>query len=253
MSDKTKAVGKVEPAGALVPADLADSKGQGTEGIGARDVRPPRLSLAQSQSRQVKKNNPLYIEGLKEGDLFNDLTGEIYGEPVDFVVVRYLGKRAMEFAPMETGGGVVDFDVALDDVRCQWTTDEKGKRLKPIATVFSEYLIWLTGKQELAALSMKGTQLKVATQLNSLLKLPLKIDGALVPRPPSWAREFQLGSAMASRDPYTWATFTLRMKGVSSEETRKFAAELYEQYRDVNVVIEAEPESEPEPAADTEL
>src|SRR3990172_6938986 len=122
------------------------------------------------------------MEGVKEGDFLNDLRGEIYGEPVDFVVVRYLGKRAMEFAPMETGGGVVDFDVALDDVRCQWTTDEKGKRL------------------------------------NSLLKLPLKIDGALVPRPPSWAREFQLGPAMASRDPYTWATFTLRMKGVSSEE-----------------------------------
>jgi hypothetical protein len=157
--------------------DLINYPGKGDEiKFETDDVRPPRLGLAQSNSPQVKRGNPKTIDGLREGDLFNDLTQQVYGEgPLEIVVIRYLGHRAMQFRDMKEGGGVIDFNVPLDDPRCQFTDGPpdpvtgKPTRVKPIATHFYDYLVWLPETSEIVALSMKGTSLKAAKESNDTM------------------------------------------------------------------------------------
>jgi hypothetical protein len=54
----------------------------GFEKLRDEDSIIPRLSIAQSSSDQIKKGNPLFIEGLEVGQFFNTLSNEIYGDLV---------------------------------------------------------------------------------------------------------------------------------------------------------------------------
>ena len=259
MSEKTKderALAKRGETALAVPEDMKDHLGHGTEGIGAGDVRPPRLALAQGGSKQVKKNEESYIEGLAEGDLFNDLTNAIYEPPVKFVVVRYLGRRAVEYYSDEekkkTGQIVKDRAVELDDHRCQSTTDAAGAWVKPIADIFADYLVFLPDTTEIVSLTFKNADLSrngAATQLNSLMKYILKLDDVVLTNTPAWARTFQLGSAGKSDGVYNWAVHTMKLVGVTPVEMRKIAANIFDDYQAANVVIE-EPEDAPETHTD---
>lgn len=238
---------------ASLPKDLQDSVGMGVQNIRNEDIRPPRLALAQAMSPQVKKLEAKYIEGLGEGDLFNDLTGDILTNPVEIVVVKFLGVKAIEFAPIESGGGIIDAEVPLTDARCQFRQDpnDPKKRLRPIATLFHEYLIWLPERMEYMTLSMKGTSISAAAvPLNSMLKAALKVDGSIMLSPPSWARTFKLGSAAKKKDAYSWAVFTVKPVGVTPAETREVCKQIYMGFEGKNIVIERD-SVEPEGDVDT--
>lgn len=235
--------------------DLRAHAGAGTEGLGKDDIRPPRLMLAQAGNPQMKKNDPSFIKDLREGNLFNDLTGDVYGDgPVPFIVITFLGKRAIEFYSEEENKkglkGVKDFDVPLDDERLQFKDGPDGQRIKPVATLLYEYLFWLPKTSEVVAVSMKNTQVKVAKKLNSLLKYPLNVDGEIIMDPPSWARTFALGTAMQGDGTYNWANYTVDPSGVTEPETRTLLAGLNAAYKTKNVVIEVEEEAEEAPKAD---
>lgn len=140
--------------------DAADRSG--TDHITNDDMAMPRLALAQKMSPQLDA-----IDGLQFGDLFNSLTEEIYEQPLDFIVLRADPPRAIEFRPIEDGGGVVDPNVPLTDPRCRWGEDGE----KPVATVFYDFIVALHPTRELIALSFKATGLKAAKALNALIKI----------------------------------------------------------------------------------
>jgi hypothetical protein len=148
----------------------------GTEDIGANDVRLPRLAIAQGLSNQITPGDAQFIEGLTLFDMFNDLTGEIYGKgPLTFVPVRR-DVRRIEFVPRNLGGGIVDMDVPPNDPRLKWIT-ENGVKLPPAATTFVEFVVLLLrpGKQpEPIVLSIKGTNKhnrRASDQLTTFIKL----------------------------------------------------------------------------------
>jgi hypothetical protein len=149
----------------------------GTEGIGAADVRLPRLAIAQGLSPQITPGDGQFIEGLQLFDMFNDLTNEVYGKgPITFVPIRR-DVRRIEFIPRSEGGGMVDPDVPRDDPRMKWTVDEAGNRLPPVATEFVEFVVLLLrqGKApEPIVLSIKTTNKwnkRAADQLTTFIKL----------------------------------------------------------------------------------
>lgn len=224
---------------AEIPEDLVRDAGRGVENIGTEDVRPPRLLICQAGSPQRKPDDPKQIAGLQELDMFNDLSGDIYGRgPLNFAVISSLGHRHIEFAPMDEGGGVIDFDVPDDDPRAQFTTDDEGKRVKPVATKFYDYLIWLIERQELVAFSLKSTQIKTAIKLNGLLKLPLKIEGRIFMNPPAWARTYTISTKMEKDKEYSWGGYNLSTVGITDVDTREMCKLLADTYAKANVIIE---------------
>src|SRR5262245_54045545 len=95
-----------------IPSDLIRDAGRGTENVGENDVRPPRILICQAGSPYRKMDDPKQIKGLNELDIFNDLTSENYGRgPLRFCILQILTPRYIEFAPMDEGGGVIDFNV----------------------------------------------------------------------------------------------------------------------------------------------
>lgn len=162
------------------PKSLQDSRA-GTEDIGADDVRLPRLGIAQGLSPQITPGDSQFIQGLTLFDMFNDLTGEIYGKgPVTFVPIRR-DVRRIEFTPRSQGGGMVDPNVPANDPRLRWswsTDDHSGKAdVPPKATVFVEFVVLLLragSAPEPIVLSIKGTNKhnrRASDQLTTFIKL----------------------------------------------------------------------------------
>jgi hypothetical protein len=211
--------------------DLVQNEGVGTESIGIDDVRPPRLMLCQSGSPQRKPDNPKQIPGLQELDLFNSLSGEIYGRSVRVVVVRTLGDHWVEFNDDLT---VADPNVPEGDPRTEWTTDEEGNRVKPVATQFYDYLLWLIDHNEIVTFSFKSTQITNAIKLNGLLKLPLKVGAKVIMNPPAWARVYKLDSKMENKNNYAYGGYNLSTDGITPPDVRAMVQGLHATYAKLN-------------------
>lgn len=148
---------------------------EGLEHVTQDDIVVPRILIAQQMSPQVNPEKPAYMEELRIGQMFNGLTGQIYGKgPLYFSVVRADPPRWVEFIPRDQGGGVKDPNVLHGDPRTLFQPDGKP----PIATKFYDFIvIILQGSQvpnEMVALSFKSTALKVARTLNGLMQGRMK-------------------------------------------------------------------------------
>lgn len=235
-----------QPESALArPSYLKDDDIRGTEHITKEDVQFPRLAIAQGLSPQMLEENSRYIEGLKIGDLFNNLTNRNYGKgPVEFTVVRADPPRGVEFYPRLEGGGVRDIDVPLNDPRMAFTKDDDGGSKPPVATMFRDFVIMLLPTRELIAISFKSTSLKVGKDLNTLMKFR---------RAPSFAGKYTLTTGMATNNKGTFAIPVIRNSEATDDETEKdrpgwvsteiyeLAEGIYEGIKDRPLVLDREP------------
>ena len=175
MTDEPKTDALAKPLqGALAPAPDYFKKGdqRGLEDTVQSDINIPRLALAQALSPQVTEGDPNRIEGLKVGDLFNSVTGQIYGREVFVQVLRKMPKRAMEFYPIEDGGGVKDPNVPLNDSRLLWNNKAANRKdQKPKATLFRDFIVVILPSREMISLSFKSSGLTVATTLWGLVTM----------------------------------------------------------------------------------
>jgi hypothetical protein len=217
MAEKKDALVKVGPSGLAKPEWVEAGDVRGTEGIQAEDLKIPRLALAQALSPELDETNPKYLDGLKVGDAFNTLTGEIYGKkPLDVVVVRTDKPRYVEFFPREAGGGVKDYNVAANDPRTQFTSGADGARNKPVATKFIDMIALLGENLEPIALSFKGSGLKAAQKLETFIKMR--------PGMPSFASIFTLTPTLEKNTKGSYSVFTIKFKGNAEAEQGQAAA-----------------------------
>ena len=224
------------------PAWLGDARAEGAEHLTKDDLQLPRLALAQALSPQLDPDHASYVDGLKLGDLFNDLTGQIYGRgPLELAIARIDPPRYVEFHPREEGGGVKDLDVPANDPRTQFDKDpETGESRKPIATKFYDFVVVLLPSREVIALSFKSTGLRIARQLNSMIKLR---------NAPIWAARYAVSSTMTQNAFGKFAVYQIKSAPASGdakagwvdEATGAFTRQLFEGLKGKTLVIEREP------------
>ena len=215
-----------------VPEFIKPVEVTGAEHIGRDDIQMPRLALAQSLSPQVDSDKPEYIPGLKNGDLFNSLTQQNYERgPLDFCIIRSDKARGVEFFPRESGGGVKDFDVPLTDPRMQFTKNEKGESVKPVATKFYDFIIMLLDNREVIGLSFKSSGLKTARDLNGLIKLR--------GRYPIYAGKYTLTAEKKTNSKGTFSVYKIVNAGwLPDAETLNFAKVMHEELSGKNITID---------------
>lgn len=155
------------------PSFIPAGDRRGTENIGKDDVRLPRLAIAQQLSPQLVKSESAFIDGLQQGDMFNTLTGHVYGPgPLSIHVLRVDRPRGVEFIPREQGGGIKDANVPLTDPRMLW--GPQGER--PAATKFRDYIALVlpinkdNPLDSVIGISMKGSQDRIGKDLNTLIQ-----------------------------------------------------------------------------------
>lgn len=220
------------------PSFIKEGDTRGTENISTADIKPPALRIAQAMSPETKRSEgALYIDGLREGELFNSSSREVFGEgPIGLVIINQLGHRHVEFAP-KGEGGVLDFNVPDGDPRTEFTEIERdGKRIreKPRATKFYDYLVWAIpadGRQLMMTLSMKSTQLKKAVQLNTILA------GSKMP---SFAHLFQASAVPEKRGANSFYGWRIDAVGYVSEEQYNEASRLYDKMKGKKIEVETE-------------
>lgn len=180
MTDK---LATVNQAGSLaLPDHLKQFQGahDAEDNVGRSDILIPRLAVAQAgMSPQLKKNHELYIPGLEEGQLFNTVTNEVYGDRAT-VIPLFFTKNYIQFA----GGGVLKV-VAMyktaDEVPeggLEWG-EEDGKRIPPAVTEFKNRMCLIqseSGFWQPIVVSFKKGENKHSDQWNSQIKFARLAD-----------------------------------------------------------------------------
>jgi len=224
----------------IVPAWIQQGDLRGSEHLTPEDVRIPRFSIAQALSPQITEGDPSFIEGLKNGDAFNDLTGEIYGRgPHKVVFIRADKPRWLEF---DDDRNIKDFNVKAGDPRTEFRDDPvTGKRLPPIATMFYDYVLVLN--DEPMAMSFKSGGIGEARRLNGLIRV----------KPcPIFACFYELTSMQQKNDQGAWYQFTVKPAGFVDQDTYKKVERLFEQFKKKEVAFETTPQSADPDAPDAE-
>lgn len=233
----TEEIVKAESTSLARPSFIPVQDFRGAENISKDDIQMPRIGLAQALSPQIEESDPKHIPGLGKGDMFNNLTQTVYGKELIFTVIRSDKPRGIEFHPLASGGGIKDFNVPLDDPRMQFGPNGEV----PIATKFYDYVVMLLPSREIVALSMKGSNLKTARQLNSMIKFR---------QAPSFSCKFKINSVVQKNSKGTFSVFTVSNDGWVDEDTYLYGEGVYEQIKDKTLDIEREPGVDEELASD---
>jgi len=125
-------IAKKEEAG--LPAEIMDdimaTSGEGVE-YDTTELEIPYIRLAQGTSPQLKKSDAKYLPDLKQGDVFNTVSGQIWdGEKGITVIPCYQTTTYPEFSPEDQGGGFLGL-VPVNDPRLNQTERVGAKEFLP--------------------------------------------------------------------------------------------------------------------------
>lgn len=185
-------------AKAEAPAYLDKYKGdrRGSEGVEMDDLLIPRLQVAQDgMTPQLKRTSENFNPDLKAGDLFNSVTGEIYGDSAT-VIPLFFFKNFIKFKPMADGGGVVAMYDKTADVPKEDLVWKDGK--PPAVTEFKNRMCLIAdrdGQPTPIVVSFKSTGIKAAKQWNNQI-----LDTGR----PAFMRQYKLYSEVKRKGEMAW-------------------------------------------------
>jgi len=189
----------------------ADSKaGGGLDNIRPEDVALPFIQVLQALSPIVQDQ---VIEGAKQGDFYNTVTGEIYKK---ISLIPCAHKVAwIEWQTRDNGGAFVaqhNSESILDTTK----KDEKNRSITKNGTqiVFTHYffciLVHEDGKHERVIVTFASTQIKKARKwLSQLLTLQIKKSDGTTFRAPMFSHVFSCATVKESNKIGVWAGWSI--------------------------------------------
>lgn len=227
---------------------LAAESHAGFENLRPEDYQIPRLQIAQAMSPQLVRSKPEYIPNLMVGQYFNTVTGEIYGDTVNVVPVRYSISR-LQFNPDKTidcrsqngiegpksplrteivNGKTVTKGGCAQCELAKWGTGKDGK-----GTACKEYRNWLLLDPNGSPISMsfKSSSLVVAKQWITLLEgRKIIINGVKGPAP-RYLTTFELRAVEKQSPLGTFLIPAVRVLGPTEGAMAKLASDLNKSFK----------------------
>jgi len=194
------------------PSLFEKDANQGLSNLGMDDLAIPFLRILSDTSPQIKKRDPLYIEGAESGMIYNTLTKEIYDGEVGVKVIPCAYQRQyIEWADRGEGSGApVNMYPSENDILSKTTRDDQKKdRLANgnyIEDTANHYCLVLSndGTSSQVLIAMKSTQRKKSKRWNSLM-LGLKMKGSKgFFTPPSYSHVYLLKTIAESNNLGEW-------------------------------------------------
>jgi hypothetical protein len=195
--------------------DIFDMAGEGAS-YDSSEMQIPFVRLAQLLSPQLNKKKPEYIDGLSDGDPFNNVTGEHWvGEKGLVVIPCYQTTKYLEFVPRTSGGGFRG-EINANDPLLQKTVREGSKEILPNGNelVKSDQHFCLIvdeeGMTQPVVIDMKSTQLKVSRRWKTQIamhKIKHPKTGVII-TPPVFATLWRMTTMAETNDKgdfYNWA------------------------------------------------
>lgn len=199
--------------------DYLRGTSRGSENVGLEDIVIPRIELVQPLSPCKDENDAAYIEGAKDGMIFNTVTRELYGKTVTIVPV-FFRPQYLVFRTRKAGGGFRgSFDTAQQaDFHRTSLDDPQNHEVIQAAEHFC--LVVGESRLEQAMLTCTSTKLKVSRQLNSLIRLRGE---------DRFASAYELSSVQQKNDKGTFYNYSVRPLGFVSERVYREGEKLWEQ------------------------
>jgi hypothetical protein len=206
--------------------------GVGFEEVTTSDLQIPFVRIIQALSPQLKKNDPAFIAGASQGDIFNTVTNKVWGAEDGVVVLPvFFQMKFLEFVPRNQGGGFLgEFSAVSNEVRTAVRDKDSGMELltngNELVRSAQHYIkiVHEDGTMENAIVDMKKTQLKKSRLWLSMMMMQ-KHNGKTLP---SFANTYRLKSAEDGNDKGSWGSWSISLEGrVSSLEAYNDAKELH--------------------------
>lgn len=218
-----------------IPTDLEDElfgdAGGGSETIGQEDRLIPFIRIVQSLSPERNKTKNEFIQGVREGDVFNTVSRkpvslwgadeEPTGNYLTIVPVSYQ-RRCTEWWPRDSklGKGLYADHGSDFSILKRTTKNDKGKDITERGTVVTtsgDYIVFVvdprTGLYEPAVLSMAGSQLRKARSWNTqLTTLRIPVKGRMI-QPPLWYTVWRFTTKAESNDDGSWFGWDIQPAG----------------------------------------
>lgn len=194
----------------------------GSEDVGAKDMIMPRVDVLQALSPQIKKNDPAFIPGAEQGQIFNTVTGEIYGDNVTFIPVMFR-KEFVVWKLRKAGGGFCGAFKTEAEANAAIVAMPNPADYEAVES-HQHFAILLTehGPEE-AVFSMTKSKLKVSRALNTLVQI------AGVDR---FAKAYRIDAVEATSDKGDFWSFKVHPAGFVSPELYQRGQELYGMIKD---------------------
>lgn len=142
---------------------------RGNEGITKEDLVIPRLSIIQAISPELDEKEASYIEGAKNGMMFNTLTRKLYNEVLVIPVVYE--KKYLVWRDRKKGGGFGGQYDTEDLANAAIMDMEEPDEWEATDTPTHLCLVVSDGKPFEIAIPMPKSKAKVSRQLNSTIRL----------------------------------------------------------------------------------
>lgn len=153
------------------PDWLDPNGGRGSEDVGINDLVLPRIDVLQALSPQLKKNEAVYIEGAEQGEIFNTVSGYIYGSQLIFVPVVFR-REFINWRDRKMGGGFMGAFQTEGEAEQDRRMQENPDSIETVETHVHFVLICHPdGRIEQAVLSLAKSKRKVSRKLNSLIQM----------------------------------------------------------------------------------
>lgn len=227
MAKKTKGSEAVVAAEETLPAvvdwnQLAGAVPSGLENVKAEDLGIPFLSIIQSGSPELKRQEAKYIEGAGVGDIFNTLSRQVVyeqdGEPMIFIPCAY-DRLFVEWKPRNEGGGIVTShrDPAIlseckRDIETGRDIHKNGNTI--VQTAYFTGFRLTDGKPEQSVIGFSSTQLKKSRGWLNLAMSQKLPNGAQLPL---YANSYKITTKFEKNNKGDWYGWIIELNGRVSD------------------------------------
>ena len=192
--------------------DLEASAGQGSEYVTARDTKLPILKILYASSEVLDEGSGRYNPNAKQGDIYNETTGNLYKGKDGIIVVPCLYINTFnEWKDRgESKGRPIGIHLDPAIMRQTKRGEDNKDRLENGNYVedTGNHFVYILDKEynpiETALIAMKSTQKKKSKTWNSMMQSRRLQGSKGFFCPPSWATAYKLMTTKESNSGNNW-------------------------------------------------
>jgi hypothetical protein len=192
--------------------DLEASAGQGSEYVTARDTKLPILKILYASSEVLDEGSGRYNPNAKQGDIYNETTGNLYKGKEGIIVVPCLYINTFnEWKDRgESKGRPVGIHLDPSIMRQTKRGEDNKDRLENGNYIedTGNHFVYILDKDynpiETALIAMKSTQKKKSKTWNSMMQSRRLQGSKGFFCPPSWATAYKLITTKESNSGNNW-------------------------------------------------
>lgn len=174
----SKAVAKTTKSELPMLPTAARGLGTGLSNVEESDLLVPRISIASGNCKALAKGTEQHVRGLTPGDIYNTVTGQIYGEKI-IIAPLWFSKNRIMFdpdwkiecsSPDGKTGGQLNPEGCSTCKYGAWGSGENG--VGTACTLFLNFAVAILGPgvAKLGSISFKNTSSRVSDKWNSLIE-----------------------------------------------------------------------------------